>query len=103
MNDLPILLFHVDRAMFPDLEIEEIVDDVWDFALGWVKDPLTQKFKIGMTFVLQFWSSDDNDRSKPKTEKKYARYWIEVTKDGVRHELLGEYLLTPVILYTHHL
>lgn len=98
MENLPVLLHHVDLAEFPNLTIEIIVDDVWDMVTDrwWAELPIDfLKFKIGMTFVLQFQSSNDADRSKPKTEKKYARYWIEITETGVRHELIGEFFSRP--------
>lgn len=97
MEDLPVLVFYIDQAEFPTLTIEEIVDDLRHLPWDLEGDVLDQKFHIGMSFVLQFWSSAD--KTRPKTENEYSRYWIEIGAGEVMYSLLGRFKLTPSVLY----
>lgn len=105
MEDLPTLVFHIDQKEFPDLTITQVIDDLWDMVFDGVKpngdvEGEPQTFKSGMNFVLQFFSSADTNR--PRTEKSYPRYWIEISEGNISSELLGEHQLRTSVLYYNH-
>lgn len=101
MEDLPVLVYHIDQKEFPDLTISDVIDDLWEMVYDEIKPPAGyQAFKVGMSFILQFWSSDDTNR--PRTEKSYPRYWVDIEYGNISSSLLGEYHLKPTILYHKH-